>query len=65
MFTSVGPVTVAIQRAMNCDDLTALTTGWRVWNCSLTEFAFSGDRFTLDRFNALPHLPDPSEWTYR
>ncbi len=65
IFTSVGPVTVALQRAMGCDDMTALTTGWRVWNCSLTEFAFSGDRFTLDRFNALPHLPDPGAWTYR
>ncbi len=65
VFTSVGPVTVALQRAMGCDDMTALTTGWRVWNCSLTEFAFSGDRFTLDRFNALPHLPDPGDWTYR
>ena len=65
VFTSVGPVTVALQRAVGCDDMTALTTGWRVWNCSLTEFAFSGDRFTLDRFNALPHLPNPGDWTYR
>lgn len=65
VFTSVGAVTVAMQRAMRCDDRTALATGWRVWNCSLTEFAFSGDRFTLDRFNSLPHLPDPRDWTYR
>ena len=65
VFTSVGPVTVALQQAMGCDDQIALTTGWRVWNCSLTEFAFSGSRFTLDRFNALPHLPDPDTWTYR
>ncbi len=65
VFTSVGAVTVALQHAMGCDDQTALATGWRVWNCSLTEFAFSGDRFTLDRFNALPHLPNPDDWTYR
>ncbi len=65
VFTSVGAVTVALQHAMGCDDQTALATGWRVWNCSVTEFAFSGDRFTLDRFNALPHLPNPDDWTYR
>ena len=65
VFTSGGPITVALQRAVGCDDQTALATGWRVWNCSLTEFAFSGNRFTLDCFNALPHLPDPSDWTYR
>lgn len=65
VFTSVGAITVALQRAMGCDDRTALTTGWRVWNTSVSEFAFSGDRFTLDRFNALPHLPNPADWTYR
>ncbi len=65
VFTSVGAVTVALQHAMGCDDQTALATGWRVWNCSVTEFAFSGDRFTLDRFNTLPHLPNPDDWTYR
>ncbi|MGE0375435.1 MAG: histidine phosphatase family protein [Planctomycetaceae bacterium] len=65
VFTSVGAVTVALQQAMGCDDRTALETGWRVWNCSVTEFVFSGERFTLDRFNTLPHLPNPADWTYR
>ncbi|MBX3437008.1 MAG: histidine phosphatase family protein [Planctomycetaceae bacterium] len=65
VFTSVGAVTVALQRAMGCDDETALATGWRVWNSSVTEFVFAGSRFTLDRFNALPHLPNPMDWTYR
>lgn len=63
--TSAGAIGVAMQRALRCPDDVALGLTWRLWNCSLTEFAFSGDRFSLDRFNALPHLPDRSEWTYR
>jgi broad specificity phosphatase PhoE len=65
IFTSVGPITVILQRALQCPDKSALETGWRTWNCSLTEFAFSGQRLTLDRFNALPHITDTSQWTYR
>ena len=64
VFTSVGPISVAVQRALKCSDQVALQTGWRLWNCSLTEFVFSGDRFTLDRFNTLPHL-GRKDWTYR
>ncbi len=64
VFTSVGPITVAVQRALACSDQAALETGWRLWNCSVTGFVFSGNRFTLDRFNALPHL-DRKDWTYR
>jgi broad specificity phosphatase PhoE len=64
VFTSVGPITVAVQRALACSDKVALETGWRLWNCSVTGFVFSGARFTLDRFNALPHL-DRNDWTYR
>ena len=65
IFTSVGPITVILQQALECPDKTALETGWRTWNCSLTEFVFSGNRLTLDCFNSLPHLTDMSEWTYR
>lgn len=64
VFTSVGPVTVAVQRAMLCSDQIALQTGWRLWNCSLTEFVFSGARFSLDCFNAMPHL-SWADRTYR
>jgi len=65
VFTSVGPITVTLQRVLQCPDKLALATGWRTWNCSLTEIVFSGQRLTLDRFNALPHLTDQSQWTYR
>jgi len=38
---------------------------WRLRNGSLTEFAFTRDRFTLDSFNTVPHLDDPALWSYR
>ena len=64
VFTSVGPITVTLQRALACDDQVALETGWRLNNCSLTSFLFSGDRLTLNRFNTTPHLT-AQELTYR
>lgn len=63
--TSAGTIVAAIQRALQCPDEIALGLGWRVWNCSLTAFAFTEDRFTLDRFNSMSHLEDSNLWTYR
>ncbi|MFP6676395.1 MAG: histidine phosphatase family protein [Pirellulaceae bacterium] len=65
VFTSAGVIAVALRRALGCPDDVALGLSWRTWNCSLTEFAFSQDRFSLDRFNALPHLDNRKNWTYR
>jgi len=62
---SAGTIVAAVHRAIQCPDEVALGLGWRVWNCSLTGFAFSGDRFTLDRFNTMSHIEDPQLWTYR
>ena len=64
-FTSVGPITVSLQRVLGCGDDVALSMGWRLWNCSLTNLVYSGKRITLDNFNSLPHLPDKADWTYR
>ena len=64
-FTSVGAVTVALQRSLACPDRAAFDLGWRVRNCSVTEFVFSQDRLTMDGFNALAHLEDPAMWTFR
>ncbi|MEO2031384.1 MAG: histidine phosphatase family protein [Planctomycetaceae bacterium] len=63
--TSAGTIVAAMHRALQCPDEVALGLGWRVWNCSLTAFAFTKDRFTLDRFNSMSHLDDPDLWTYR
>lgn len=64
-FTSAGTVAASLHRALQCPDKVALALGWRVWNCSLTGYAFSRDRFSLDHFNAIPHLPNRTDWTYR
>ena len=63
--TSAGTIVAAMHRALQCPDEVALGLGWRIWNCSLTAFAFTKDRFTLDRFNSMSHLEDPELWTYR
>ncbi len=64
-FTSGGPIGVAVQMALHAPDKTGLELNWRVRNCSLTEFLFTGGRLSLDSFNAIPHLDDPALWTFR
>jgi len=63
--TSGGFIGAAMQLVLCSPDPIALELNWRVLNSSLTEFVFDRDRMTLDRFNAVPHLPDPKHWTYR
>ncbi len=64
-FTSVGAVTVSLQVSTGCPDRSAFDLGWRVRNCSVTDFIFSRDRLTMDSFNSLAHLTDPTMWTFR
>ncbi|MCA9649068.1 MAG: histidine phosphatase family protein [Myxococcales bacterium] len=65
-FSSVGPLAVILQRALGTSDADSFRTAWRIRNASLTTFVFDdAGRFTLDAFNALPHLPDPRTWTFR
>lgn len=65
VFTSGGPISIAVQLATRAPESTAIELNWRIRNCSLTEIVFSKDRFTLDSFNSIPHLEDPALWTYR
>lgn len=65
VFTSAGTIAATLHRALRGPDETSLGLGWRLWNCSLTGFVFSGDRFSLDYFNAMPHLSQRDDWTYR
>lgn len=65
VFTSGGPVGVAVQFALCAPPEKAIEVNWRVRNCSLTEFLYSGPRINLDCFNALPHLPDSDTWSFR
>jgi broad specificity phosphatase PhoE len=64
LFTSGGVIGTSVRLALDAPDRTALEVNWRVRNCSLTEFLFTAGRLTLDSFNALPHLEDPTLWTY-
>ena len=64
LFTSGGFIGTSVRLALDAPDRTALEVNWRVRNCSLTEFVFTSGRFTLDSFNALPHLEDPALRTY-
>jgi broad specificity phosphatase PhoE len=64
VFCSGGPIAVAVQRALHLAPADALRVMSTCRNCSITEFFFSGDRFTLSAFNAFPHLTDPAMLTY-
>jgi broad specificity phosphatase PhoE len=64
-FTSAGAIGVSLQAVLGMPAVAALELGWIVRNASISELLFSGGRVTLSSFNALPHLPDPAQWTYR
>jgi broad specificity phosphatase PhoE len=65
LFTSGGFIGNAARLALCAPDRSALELAWRLRNASLTEFVFTHNRFTLDSFNAVPHLQDPALLTYR
>ncbi len=65
IFTSGGPIALAVQRALQLTPQNTLQVSWMAQNCSFSEFLFSKDRFTLSTFNSFPHLDDPSLQTYR
>ena len=56
VFTSGGPIGVAVQTVLQAPDHIAIEVNWRIKNCSLTEFVFTRGRISLDMFNATPHL---------
>jgi broad specificity phosphatase PhoE len=65
VFTSGGPIGVAMRRALHLSHADTLQLTWMSRNASFTEFLSSGSRFTLSSFNAHPHLEDESLLTYR
>jgi broad specificity phosphatase PhoE len=56
VFTSGGPIGVAVQIVLQAPEPMAIEINWRVKNCSLTEFVYTRGRISLDTFNATPHL---------
>lgn len=65
IFTSGGPLSVVVQRALHLSAQDTLRIAWMARNSSFSEFLFSGDRLTLSSFNSFPHLEDDSLLTYR
>ena len=65
VFTSGGPIGVAMRRALHLSHADTLQLTWMSRNASFTEFLSSGDRFTLSTFNAHPHIEDEPLLTYR
>jgi broad specificity phosphatase PhoE len=65
IFTSGGPVSVAVQRALHLSLQDTLRVAWMPRNCSFSEFLFSGDRFMLSSFNSFPQLDNESLLSYR
>lgn len=65
VFSSGGAISVSVQLAAKAHEEMVLEFNWRIRNCALNEIVFSQDRFTLDSFNAIPHLDDPRLHTYR
>jgi broad specificity phosphatase PhoE len=65
VFTSAGVIVAATQRALGLDDDKALALAWHLCNSSVSEFLFSGERWSLRSFNSVPHLHDAEMITYR
>jgi broad specificity phosphatase PhoE len=65
IFSSGGPLSVAVQRSLHLSAQDTLRIAWMSRNCSFSEFLFSGERLTLSSFNSFPHLDEDSLLTYR
>jgi len=65
VFTSGGPIAVAMQRALQLSSQKTLGVSWMLRNSSWSEFLHSAQRFTLSSFNAHGHIDDPAMLTYR
>lgn len=57
VFTSGGPIAVSVQTVLAAPDIKAAELNWRINNCSVTRYTWSGERVSLDRFNDIAHLP--------
>lgn len=56
VFSSGGPIGVAVAAGLDAPPEQALRVNWRVRNASLTRFLFSANRLSFDAFNLTPHL---------
>ena len=68
VFSSAGPVAVAVQLATAMPDAQCVGISWQVLNAAITRFLFNAEQFTLASFNdvaALELQADPALLTFR
>lgn len=65
IFTSSGPIAVAVQRTLRLSLESTLQLSWMSRNSSWSEFLYAAHRFTLSAFNSCGHLGDAAMLTYR
>jgi broad specificity phosphatase PhoE len=68
VFTSGGPISVIVQKALNLSNEDTLQLTWQIMNASLTRLIYSGNRLMLSGFNDVTHLElhkDRNLLTYR
>lgn len=68
VFSSGGPISAAIQKALSLSGTSAIQVGWQIINTSVTRFKFTADRIMMMSFNEHAHLEmkRENEWiTYR
>ncbi len=68
VYTSGGPISVCIQKALNLSDEDTLQLTWQIMNASVTRLIYSGNRLALSGFNDVTHLElkkDSKFITYR
>lgn len=68
LFSSGGPLSVLVQKALRLSDEVALGVNWQVRNASISEFFFKGDTLSMASFNTTAHLAAPNDLsliTYR
>lgn len=68
LFSSGGPISVAVGMAMGLTDLRTIETSWEVINASVSRLKYGGGRVTLTGFNDITHLEltgDKTLLTYR
>jgi broad specificity phosphatase PhoE len=65
VFTSGGPTAATARVALGLSYEATLELTWSPRNASVSEFLFTGERFSLSTFNSTAHLPEASLLTYR
>ncbi len=68
MFSSGGPISAVMRRALNLEDQTALRLTWMIKNASVSSFFYNDQDLALSSFNSATHLEllgEPGLITYR